>query len=396
MFYKETLVFASGGRSNFRIPSVVSTKNGTVIAFCNDRKDTLSDAASETALSVSVKKPNGEWSAVKDILGYPGWACGIGSAVYDAETDTVMCQAGKTAVTMEEFGNYTKEQLEERNRKAKERAKALGIEEGSYLICTKDGGDTWEEYPFKQIPVTFSWPNGETLTTGSWMHGSSHGIQLRHGEHKGRLICPTRFGFGGRYTKVEELRNHCCNNATFSDDHGKTWYATEPVQVGTGEGTLVELGDGTLLYNSRAYYADTKRYLANSTDGGMTWGNFRTDDFLIEDAYAGCNASFLRVEKGDLNDPTLLPDGAESMVIFANPRATCRENMTLCISFDEGKTYAKTKTVWAGPAAYSSLEFCAADQHFYLMYEKGEEGQKNPYKQGISIAEFDVEWMLSE
>ena len=53
MFEKDTLLFASGGRSNYRIPSVVVTKNGTVAAFCNDRKDSVIDHAKEVAALTS-------------------------------------------------------------------------------------------------------------------------------------------------------------------------------------------------------------------------------------------------------------------------------------------------------------------------------------------------------
>ena len=37
MFYQETHVFPSGGNSNYRIPSLVVTNSGTVLAFCTDR-----------------------------------------------------------------------------------------------------------------------------------------------------------------------------------------------------------------------------------------------------------------------------------------------------------------------------------------------------------------------
>ena len=33
MYEKDILLFPTGGRSNYRIPSVVVTKNGTVAAF---------------------------------------------------------------------------------------------------------------------------------------------------------------------------------------------------------------------------------------------------------------------------------------------------------------------------------------------------------------------------
>lgn len=395
MFKKELLLFESGGRSNFRIPSVIATKKGTVLAFCNDRKDTLADHAEETTLDVAVKPLGEEWGAVKELVGLEGWACGIGAAVYDEEVGKAMCFFGRNPAAQKEFGGHTEAEIAEKKRLAEEKIKASGIKPGTYLAVTEDEGLTWTEQPVTVEPVEYTHYNGTVGKLGGSTHGSAHGIQLRHGKHKGRLLCPSRTSIGS-YTTWDELRKCVYNNSIYSDDHGKTWKASTPVQLGTGEGTLIENQDGTITYNSRAYFQDQKRYLATSTDGGETYGDFRTDDFLIEEKNIGCNASFLRVEKCDLKHPELLPADADSITVFANPRAESRRNMTLCVSFDSGKTYAKTKTVWEGPAAYSSLAFNVADQTFYLLYEKGSEGQQNPYQQGISMVEFDLEWLLFE
>ena len=85
MFYNEQLIFASGGRSNYRIPSVIVTNNGSVLAFCNDRKDTLSDHAAVVDLVLCKKKPGGEWSEVEALSSLDGWASTIGNATYDEE-----------------------------------------------------------------------------------------------------------------------------------------------------------------------------------------------------------------------------------------------------------------------------------------------------------------------
>ena len=55
--FDEKLIFKTGGRSNYRIPSIAALTDGTVIAFCNDRKDSIIDHADEAALAASVKKP---------------------------------------------------------------------------------------------------------------------------------------------------------------------------------------------------------------------------------------------------------------------------------------------------------------------------------------------------
>ena len=389
--FDEKILFPTGGRSHYRIPSIVATKNGTVIAFCNDRKDSVIDHAEEAALVCAVKKPGKAWSDVRTLVGIPGWACGIGSAVYDPASDTVMCSASRNPVARNEFGKYTAEELAEMDRLAEEKAKALGIRRGAFMICTSDGGDTWHERAFAIRPALFTREDGVTIEIGGSCHGSSHGICLRYGEHKGRLICPSRIA-AAAYNTWDGIRKYCYNNAIYSDDGGFTWQASVPVQRGTGEGTLIERGDGRLLYNSRAYFQDQRRYLADSENGGETWGNFRSDDFLIEEKNIGCNASFLRVAREDLKNTSLLPDGCDSVTVFVNPRAETRRNMTCCVSFDEGETWPVTKTVWDRAAAYSSLDYDPVSGHFFLLYERGD--NSDPYESGIAAAEFDLGWLI--
>lgn len=396
MYVRDYLLFPSGGRSNYRIPSLVATRDGTLAAFCNDRKDSLLDHAREVALVCAIKKPGAEeWSPVRTLAGIPGWSCMIGSAVYDAVTDAVLCSCGCNPMARHEFLKLTPEALEAAEREAQARADALGIRKGPFLVESRDGGETWLRRPFDVEERPFVRPaDGAEVSIGGSCHGSAHGIQLRHGKYAGRLLCPARMAVE-QYDTWEGLRTCSYNNAVYSDDHGQTWKASMPVQPGTGEGTLMELGDGSILYNSRAYFSDQKRYLAVSKDGGETYGDFRTDDFLLEEEALGCNASLLRVEKEDLPAPAqaLLPEGADSVTVFVNPRAKIRERLTACISFDSGASWAKTRLLWEKACAYSSLDYSAASGRFCLLYERGDTG---PYEHGIAVMEFDLQWLLAD
>lgn len=395
MYVFDKLLFASGGRSNYRIPSIVVTNDGTVLAFCNDRKDSVIDHAEEVAVVCARRLPDGTWTDVQTLAGVAGWSCMIGSAVYDADTDTIFCSSGRNPIARNEFGKYTAEELAAMEKEAEERARALGIRRGLFFVVSTDGGETWTERPFdiEERPFVRPYDGAEVMLGGS-CHGSAHGIQLRHGDHAGRLLCPSRVSVG-HYDTWEGLRTCSYNNSVYSDDHGLTWKASAPVQAATGEGTLIERGDGSILYNSRAYFGDQKRYLALSTDGGETYGDFRADDFLIEEKALGCNASFLRVEREDLpaDAQALLPEEADSVTVFVNPRSDKRNTLTACVSFDSGETWSKTKLIWEKACAYSSLDYSKADGHFYLLYERGDE---NPYGHGIAVREFDLEWLLAE
>ena len=391
MEYSESLVFVTGGRSHFRIPSAVVTADGTVLAFCNDRRDTVDDHAPETNL-VMVRKAQGEeWSPVQVLAHVDGWACTVGSAVYDENADIAFCSGLRIPVTRYEFGRYTEEEKREFARQTEEKVKAAGVPAGDFLLYSQDGGLHWQERPLQMEPHLFKREDGNIVPVRGCCHGSGAGITLRHGAHAGRLLCPARMATG-EYHDMDGLRKYSYNNAIYSDDHGLTWATSAPVQPGTGEGTLLEDAEGNILYNSRAYYEDRKRYLATSTDGGETFGGFRTDDYLLDTGYMGCNASLLRVEHAELADAHLLPEHADGVTVFVNPRSADRDHLTACISFDSGRTWSHTRLIHEGRNAYSSLAFSRREQLFYLLYECGE---NDPYDRGIVCASFDLEWLLT-
>lgn len=400
MFFEETHIFASGGSSNYRIPSLVVTNNGNVLAFCNDRINSLKDHADEVALVCAVKKPGKPWEPVRVLAHLPGWSCHIGSAVYDDVIGRVIVFFDRKPVARNEFGKYTPEELtrmEERAREAKRIAAEMNIEAGPRRLVSDDNGEHFYEEAHQVEPVLQTHWDGSQHLIGGSCHGSAHGIRLRHGTWAGRLLCPSRVKIG-EYHDWIEIRNCVYNNAIYSDDHGRTWKASRCVQVGTGEGTLIERGDGSILYNSRAYYADGKRYLAVSTDGGETYGDYSTDNFLLEETAMGCNASFLRIERSDLPEAFALPKDAKDLVVFCNPRANNRSRMTACVSFDSGAHFCEARVIYDGPAAYSSLDYDKNTGHFYLLYERGHIDQDpsgpSPYTEGLCVAEFDLEWLL--
>lgn len=380
MYYDERLVFASDEQSKYRIPSVIATADGGFLAFCNDRRGTLKDHAGEANVVVAKKDAdNTEWSDVKTIASEKAHSLYIGCAVYDAVTNTAFCHFRCKFITTDEFGNEVEQLTLE---------KEPVLKEGDYLLKSTDEGKTWKTERLNITPIKFKANDGKEYDFVGFTHGAAHGIQLK----SGRLICPSRESVGA-YTDWDQVKDHVYNNAIYSDDHGKTWKVGLPVQLGTAEGTLIECSDGSLLYNSRAYFGDGKRYTAKSFDGGESFSDFGVADGLCEETRMGCNASFLRVPREKIKNDKLLPENCNGVVIFVNPRSTERRRMTACVSFDDGKTFCESKVFWHGRCAYSSLDFNQESQRFCLLYEKGTE--QNKYGCGIAAVEFDLEWLLS-
>src|SRR5690606_17379184 len=103
-----------------------------------------------------------------------------------------------------------------------------------------------------------------------------------------------------------------------------------------------------------------------SEDGGLTWSEDKTDDFLVEPV---CQGSVL----------PYAPHGKESdqtYLLFSNPASTKRENMTVRLSADDGVTWVKTYELYEGPSAYSDLVILPQGG-IGCLYERGEKG---PYE----------------
>src|SRR5690606_34597322 len=78
----------------------------------------------------------------------------------------------------------------------------------------------------------------------------------------------------------------------------------------------------------------------------------------------------------------------ESILAFSNPAATSRENITIKLSYDEGKTWPISRSLYEGPSAYSCLTVLP-NGHMGCLYERGKE---NAYET-ITLARFPIAWV---
>jgi sialidase-1 len=232
-------------------------------------------------------------------------------------------------------------------------------------------------------------PGGNSVSTNC----SESGVTLQYGAHKGRLLMPARI-MPPKGSNGQEWWPYHYNTSIYSDDGGKTWQASAPVQSGTGEGTLAEMSNGDIYYNSRSHMSiDHRRRIAWSYDGGAMYVDWRVCDVLREvgkpfyfkygtEPSYGCNAGLVRL-------PTECT-GGKDVLIFSTPDDPGKDRirMTAWASFDRGRTWPVKRLVYSGPSAYSSLAV-DKDGHIYLLFEKG---VKKLYET-VAVARFDLAWL---
>jgi hypothetical protein len=262
---------------------------------------------------------------------------------------------------------------------------------GGRLWRSRDNGKTWakEKITVKPNAVGQGHPDGVPVQTTC----SESGITLLYGKHRGRLLMPARIQ-PPEGSNDQEWWPYNYNTAIYSDDGGKTWQTSGPVQSGTGEGTLAELSDGHIYYNSRCHMAiDHRRRIARSYDDGHMWTDWEVSEDLFEvgepfyfkygtkPSY-GCNAGLVRMP--------LEATGGKDVLLFSTPDhpGATRIRMTVWASFDGAKTWPVKRLVYEGPSAYSSLA-AGKDGMIYLLFERGE----TKLYEKISMARFNLEWL---
>ena len=311
-------LFKSGddGYSIFRIPAMVVTNKGAILAFAEGRKNSGSDTGDiDMVLKRSVD--GGEtWSELQVVWDDQDNTCGNPAPVVDRETGAIFLLMTRN------LGIDREPQIIDRTSKDTRRI---------FVTQSTDDGVTWT------TPVEIT----KDVKQDNWTWyatGPCQGIQIVHGTYKGRLVVPC--------DHIEAETQKYFSHTVYSDDHGKTWKlgGTTPVDQ-VNECTVAEIAEGKLLLNMRNYDRTQKnRRTAVSIDGGITWNDFKADETLVEPI---CQASMYRYSFGRKG---------KSRLLFTNPADTSKRcNMTLRLSYDDGAHWTKSMVLYPGPTAYSEV-----------------------------------------
>lgn len=347
-------VFTGGtdGYFAYRIPSFIVAPTGELLVFCEARKSSLSDDGDIDLLLRRSTDGGKTWLAQELIYEEGGNArikYGNPTAVVDQERGIIWLAANRDYLT------------------------ERGARAGGTLVLFRsdDYGKTWS----KPVDITAS------IKKPEWGHhafGPGVGVQIRRGEHKGRLLLPANF------RQSFDKRQPSYSHVIFSDDHGTTWKLGGVLGDYTNECQLAEIVENDkpgLLINMRNHWGrggfpekSGSRLVARSFDGGESWDTEAMDLALPEPP---CQASLYRYSFDTKNEP--------SRLLFANPIGPGRSNLRVRFSLDEGRTWPHGKLISVGSTAYSCMARLP-DGQVGIVYER------NNYQQ-VSFSAFPVEWL---
>ncbi|MBM3997132.1 MAG: exo-alpha-sialidase [Planctomycetes bacterium] len=344
----------------YRIPGIVVTKKGAVLAYCEARKNGSSDWG-EIEVHLRRSTDGGKTWANSQHIAHKG--------------DRIE-------------GNPHKKTGGEREQTVNNPVAMIDRDTGDivFLYCVNyarcfamrsmDDGKTWSKpteiteafVPFRK---KYDW---KVIATGP-----GHGIQIK----SGRLVVPIWLAFG-------KVGDHAPSAAgtIYSDDSGKTWKAgdiavpNEGGFVSPNETMLAECSDGKVMLVSRNYSKPNRKIVAYSPNGATQWSQ---PEFHKELWEPRCMASLVAYPS------------KPGMLLFSNPHTVARdkegkevpgaggkrENLSIKISRDDGKTWPVRRTLDAGPSAYSDLAILP-DGDILCLYEAGSD---------IKAARFPLAWV---
>ena len=316
------------GYNAYRIPTLLVTVNGTVLAFCEGRRHSISDDGAIDLVLRRSYDAGKTWSEQVIVYGEDeadGITIGNPCPVVDRDTGIIWMAFSRN------------------NRDV-------------FMTHSSDDGRHWTE------PVEIT-ADVKKKSWGWYATGPGHGIQIAHGTYKGRMVFPCD------HTTRKGGRSH----VFVSDDHGQSFVLTRATGWGMNECEVVELTEERLLLSMRNSGKQGQRAFAISTNGGATW----SEPALHPEVYCPeCQSAILRYSW----EPNIL--------LYSGPGGPDRIEMTVRVSYDEGKTWPLSRRVKEeGGSGYSDLAVLP-DGTIGCLYEAG-------WGKPIVFAKLPLDWITA-
>ena len=345
-----TLLFQPGdyNSTNYRIPGVVTAKDGSIVAVTDKRKYNQGDLPEDIDIVCRRSTDGGHtWSEPYTIAQGTGYNHGFGDCVLAWTND----DNGLIAGFVGGVGLWNS-------------TPSNPIR--SYIARSYDNGQTWTE-PEDITDFIFG-SNCVVPEHRTWrasFFGSGNGLITS----TGRIM----FVAAIRETTAQSLSNY----AVYSDDNGITWHVSGRASVSGDEAKVTELVDGRILMSIRH---NGKRWYNISNDGGETW---QSSTSTWNDITApACNGDMIRY--------TSVNQGFnKNRLLHSVPFGSSRTDVSVYISYDEGETWPVRKCIVPYSSAYSSL--CVLPDGTIGLYVE----EEYPGNSGYSTVfyNFSLEWL---
>lgn len=343
-----TIVFEpiAGSYASMRIPALVLTKQGSLLAFCEGRVGTASDWAEMDMLMRRSTDGGKSWEPMVVVAPRQG--------IMPTSNATPIVDANGTVHLLYQRGYAN-----------------------TYYTKSTDDGKTWSPavditYAFEAFKPEYNW---QVLAPGP-----GHSIQLKNGRLLVAVwICDP--------AKLLPHKSHYPSRIAtiYSDDTGKTWkrgaILPDGVIKNPSETMAVQLDDGRVMLNIRHSGDSHRRGVSYSPDGISQWTPPVLDDELYEPV---CMASIIRIN-----------DKGRSGLLFTNPDTRNapkppRKNLTAKLSYDDGQSWPIQKVIDTSFAGYSDIAVDKAGT-VYCLYETNTVGTGFNYS--LVLKRFTIDWI---
>ena len=333
-------VSGTGGYKIYRIPAMVALANGDLLAFAEGRVEGGSDFGNVDIVMKRSGDLGKTWSDLVVVAGNDSLQAGNPAPVVDFLDPAY--RNGRVFLFYNTGNNHEGEVR-----------KGKGVREVWY-ITSEDGGATWSAP--ENITAQVHRPHQPAFNPSydfkedwrSYANAPGHALQISAGEYKGRIFVPANHSSGDPQPQYHDYAAH----GYFTDDHGSTFHLGESVPIdGSNESTAATLSDGTVMMNIRNQSGDIRaRIIALSKTGGAHWDTAWYEKNLPDPV---CEGSILAIGKRR----------GKNILAFCNAADTVnRDNLTLRISFDDGRSWKESIVVdksapgkEARHAAYSDI-----------------------------------------
>ena len=356
-------VWKSGedGYKVFRIPGIVVTAKGTVLAYAEARK---SDRGDWNAIDIVLRRSTDggrTWSASRKIgeVEGPKQKNPVAIAQNLANDDDVTYN-NPVAIPDRSGAVHFVFCLEYMR---------------AFYMRSNDEGVTWSKpveitSAFDRFRPEYDW---KVLATGP-----GHGIQLKNG----RLLIPVWLstGTGGHAHRPS------VTSVIYSDDSGKAWsrgaiaIPNTSEFINPNETAAVQLADGRVMLNARSESKQNRRLVTTSKDGATGWSEPKFVDALPEPI---CMAGFARSGKLLLFSNPHNLERRDGKAAPGLPRD--RRNLTLQVSYDEGKSWPTRKVIEPSWSGYSDIAITRGGS-VLLLYERGAAAEDRFRVEALTLA----------